>query len=85
MIAYAKEHVKTAFESILESVGANQNVIGITRNGGHTLDLGLTFRIVLENIDVFSQSDFSDYYLISLKILHLSYTICTLHLYPPLP
>ena len=60
------DSLKTAVVSILDSVRVNQNVIGSTHNGGHTLHLILTFGLKIENIVTFPQSEaISDHYLIS--------------------
>lgn len=40
-----EDPLKTVAVSILDTVGVKQNVIGPTRNGGHTLDLILTIRL----------------------------------------
>ncbi|XP_060770970.1 uncharacterized protein LOC132881920 [Neoarius graeffei] len=72
-----EDPLKTAFVSILDSGGINQNVIGLTHNGGHTLDLILTFRLNVDNVVILPQSEvISDHYLISFKLC-LSNNICT--------
>lgn len=43
--------------SIQASVEVNQNIKGPTHNGVHTLDLIQTFRLNIENIVTFSESE----------------------------
>ena len=72
-----QDPLRTAFVSILDSVGINQTVIGPTHNGGHTLDLILTLGLNVGSIVTFPQSEaISDHYLISFKIF-LSNNICS--------
>ncbi|XP_053481003.1 uncharacterized protein LOC128607830 [Ictalurus furcatus] len=72
-----EDPLRIAVVSILDSVGINQNVIGPTHNGGHTLDLILTYGLSIENIVIFPQSEVvSDHYLISF-IIHIDHNIST--------
>lgn len=52
-----EDWLRTAFVSALDSAGVIQNIIGPTHHGGHTLDLALTFRLSIENIVAFPQSE----------------------------
>ncbi|XP_053535190.1 uncharacterized protein LOC108267429 isoform X1 [Ictalurus punctatus] len=72
-----EDPLRIAVVSILDSVGINQNVIGPTHNGGHTLDLILTYGLSIENIIIFPQSEVvSDHYLISF-IIRIDHNIST--------
>ncbi|KAI5086287.1 hypothetical protein C0J45_1051, partial [Silurus meridionalis] len=72
-----EDSLRAAVVSILDSVGINQNVIGPTHSGGHTLDLLLTFGLKIKNLVIIPQSEaISDHYLISFKIC-LSHCIST--------
>ncbi|KAI5086833.1 hypothetical protein C0J45_23232, partial [Silurus meridionalis] len=72
-----EDSLRAAVVSILDSVGINQNVMGPTHSGGHTLDLLLTFGLKIKNLVIIPQSEaISDHYLISFKIC-LSHCIST--------
>uniref|UniRef100_A0AAY4DRN7 Reverse transcriptase domain-containing protein n=1 Tax=Denticeps clupeoides TaxID=299321 RepID=A0AAY4DRN7_9TELE len=64
-----EDSLRTAFLSLLDSVGVNQHVTGPTHEGGHTLDLVLTFGLNIEDIVTLPQSEMvSDHFLIAFKI-----------------
>ncbi|XP_058263764.1 uncharacterized protein LOC131364606 [Hemibagrus wyckioides] len=64
-----EDPLRTAGVSILDSLGVNQNVIGPTHNGGHTLDLIFTFGLNIENRVTLPQSEaISDHYLVSFRM-----------------
>lgn len=44
-----QDPLRITFMSILDSVVVNQNIIGPTHYGGHTLDLILTLGLNIEN------------------------------------
>ncbi|KAF4078917.1 hypothetical protein AMELA_G00187270 [Ameiurus melas] len=72
-----EDPLRTAVVSILDSVGINQNVIGPTHSGGHTLDLILTYGLSIENIEIIPQSEvISDHHIISF-IIRMDYNIST--------
>lgn len=69
------DSLRTAFISLIDSIGFSQSVHEPTHSHGHTLDLVLAYGIGIEHLKVFPQNSLlSDHHLITFEFLLLDHT-----------